>query len=424
MALRSVAMPRERPTTTSREATPSGVLSVLMVIESDYPSVDGGGAEAQVETLTRNRPAGVEVEVVAPLVPFGPQARHDVVHGCRVQRIPYPTLPLIGGLIMLCRLALLIVKKRREIDVVHCHIAHNMAAVACLAGRLLSLPVLVKLTGMTELEGGILSRSPSPAVAIKRWLIKRATAVQAVSEELETALLAKGFDRARVHRLPNAVDTRLFAPADRPPDHPADRAAVRGDLGVETDFNACFVGRLVPEKALDSLIRAWARAIPADASAALVLVGTGHLEEELKALAAELGRSSQIRFEGFVADKARIADYWRIADVGLLTSEFEGLSNALLEAMAAGVPMIGSRVSGNTDLILPKKTGWLFQPRAEDELAACLAEAFLMAPAARQALGAAARERALSLVGVDHVWERLLGLYQNGRQADVVLCAD
>lgn len=403
----------------SREAehlSPDQPFRVMMVIESDYPSVDGGGAEAQVETLTRNRLDGVEVEVVAPLVPFGPQARHDVVHGCRVQRIPYPILPMIGGLVMLCRLALLIVRKRREIDAVHCHIAHNMAAVACLVGRLLSLPVLVKLTGMTELEGGILSRNPSPAVALKRWLIKRATAVQAVSEELEAALLAKGFDPTRVHRLPNAVDTRLFAPADR--------TAIGVNFGIETAFNACFIGRLVPEKALDSLIHAWAKAIPADASASLVLVGTGDLEEELKALAADLGRSSQVRFEGFVADKTVIADYWRIADVGLLTSEFEGLSNALLEAMAAGVPMIGSRVSGNTDLILPGKTGWLFQPRDVDQLKSCLAEAFLMAPEMRQAMGTAARERALSLVGVDHIWEKLSILYQSGRQADVALCAD
>ncbi len=412
-------MPRERPVIMPRETerlSPDKTFRVMMVIESDYPSVDGGGAEAQVETLTGNRPDGVEVEVVAPLVPFGPEAQHDVVHGCRVQRIPYPTLPLIGGLIMLCRLARLIVKKRREIDAVHCHIAHNMAAVACLVGRLLSLPVLVKLTGMTELENGILSRNPSPGVAMKRWLIKRATAVQAVSEELEAALLAKGFDPTRVHRLPNAVDTRLFAPGDR--------IVLKVKSGIETAFNACFVGRLVPEKALDSLIHAWAKAIPKDASASLVLVGTGDLEGELKALVADLGRSSQVRFEGFVADKTVIADYWRIADVGLLTSEFEGLSNALLEAMAAGVPMIGSQVSGNTDLILPGKTGWLFEARDIDQLKACLAEAFLMAPEMRQAMGTAARERALSLVGVDRIWERLLGHYQNERQTDVALCAD
>jgi len=407
-------MPRE--TVPSGVGEPLGGTRVMMVIESDYPSVDGGGAEAQVETLTRNRPDGVDVMVVAPKVPFGPQAEHDVVHGCPVQRIPYPTLPLIGGLIMLCRLALLIVRKRREIDAVHCHIAHNMAAVACFIGWILSLPVLVKLTGMTELENGILSDRVSPTLALKRWMIKQATAVQAVSEELEVGLLAKGFDRARVHRLPNAVDTRLFAPADRLP--------IKARLGIDTAFTACFVGRLVPEKALDSLIRAWAKAIPADASAALVLVGTGHLEDELKALTAELGRSSQVRFEGFVVDKTVIADYWRISDVGLLTSEFEGLSNALLEAMSAGVPMIGSRVSGNTDLILPGKTGWLFQPRDIDQLKVCLAEAFLMAPEKRLSLGGAARERALSLVGVDHIWERLLDLYQSGRQSDIALCAD
>ena len=395
-------------------------MRVMMIIDSDYPSADGGGAEAQVETLTRNRPDDVDVQVVAPLLPYGPPAVDEVVHGCPVHRIPYPKLPLIGGLIMLARLALLMVKRRREIDAVHCHIAHNMAAVACLTGRLLSLPVLVKLTGMLELENGILSDNPSPAVALKCWMIKRATALQAISDDLEAGLLAKGFEKHRIHRLPNAVDTRLFAPAPSP----QDQARIKTSFGIEKTFTACFVGRLVREKALDSLLRAWARAIPEDADAALVLVGTGPLEDGLKALAERLGRSDQVVFAGFVADKEMIADHWRISDVGLLTSEFEGLSNALLEAMAAGVPMIGSRVSGNTDLILPKKTGWLFSPRDEDELAGCLKEAYRMAPNERRARGQAARERALSLVGVDRIWTRLAVLYRPGQPRDAALCAE
>lgn len=409
-------MPREH----ERMPGETARTTVLMIIDSDYPSADGGGAEAQVETLTRNRPDDIDIQVVAPLLPYGPQAVDEIVHGCPVRRIDYPKLPLIGGMIMLARLAWLIVQRRRSLDAIHCHIAHNMAAVACLVGWLLSLPVVVKLTGMMELEGGILSDVPSPAVTLKRWLIKRASALQAISDDLEAGLLAKGFGPARIHRVANAVDTRLFAPAPSS----EDRAAVRATLGIETAFTACFVGRLVPEKALDSLLRAWAKAIPKDASAALVLVGTGPLEDELKALAAELGCSDQVVFAGFVADKALIADHWRISDVGLLTSEFEGLSNALLEAMATGVPMIGSRVSGNTDLILPGKTGWLFEPRAEDELAACLDDAYRMAPETRAALGVAARERALALVGVDRIWERLAALYQQGRREDVALCAE
>lgn len=66
---------------------------VLMVIESDYPSMDGGGAETQVETLTGNMPTGMRATVVAPLVPYGPEAVDDLVHDVPVHRIWYPRLP-------------------------------------------------------------------------------------------------------------------------------------------------------------------------------------------------------------------------------------------------------------------------------------------------------------------------------------------
>lgn len=391
---------------------------VLMVIESDYPSMDGGGAETQVETLTGNLPAGLHATIVAPLVPYGPQATDDVVHDLPVHRIWYPRLPLIGGFIMLLRLALFILARRRTINAIHCHIAHNMAAVCCGLGSLLGIPVVVKLTGMQELDSGILSSNRSLSVSVKRWLMKRASALQAISEELETGLVKKGFDEARIHLIPNAVDTRLFAPA------PDDREDIKRNSGIDADFVACFVGRLVPEKALDMLIRAWDQAMPKEVKAALVLVGTGPLEHELRALVSELGRTEQVKFAGFVQDKAVIADFWRIADIGLLTSDFEGLSNALLEAMASAVPMIGSRVSGNVDLIGPGETGWLFEPRQQDQLALCLREAFEMAPAARRRMGDAARQRALETVGVDQVWHRLSSLYFGSGQEGMALCVE
>ncbi|MGI9492945.1 MAG: glycosyltransferase [Geminicoccaceae bacterium] len=391
---------------------------VLMVIESDYPSMDGGGAEAQIETLTANLPAGLQVSVVAPLVPYGPDSVDDVIQGAPVHRIWYPRLPLIGGLIMLLRLASLILARRRSIDAIHCHIAHNMAAVCSFFGRLSGIPVVVKLTGMQELENGILSEIRSPGNGLRRWLIKQASAFQAISEDLENGLIDKGFEKERVHLIPNAVDTRLFAPAPEACD------AIKKNLGIDADFVACYVGRMVPEKALDMLIRAWAQALPMEAMASLVLVGTGPLETDLRTLAGSLNRAHQVKFAGFVQDKTVIADYWRIADIGLLTSDFEGLSNALLEAMASAVPMIGSRVSGNQDLITPGETGWLFEPRQQHQLATCLSEAFDMASAPRRRMGEAARQRALEIVGVDHVWRRLSDLYLDRRQEAMALCAE
>ncbi|MEM7041912.1 MAG: glycosyltransferase family 4 protein [Pseudomonadota bacterium] len=392
--------------------------NVLIIVESVYPSVVGGGAEAQIETLTRNLPNDIRASVVAPLVPRFPQAIRNCVHGCEVYRIPYPNIRLIGGLVMLLRLVGVILARRHGIDAIYCHIIHNMAPVACAIGRMLGKPVIVKPTGKTELDQGILSNKSSPIVAVKRWLIKRATAIQAVSKAIEDALTTKGFDPARIHRIPNAVDMRVFAPAfDRQPE-------LKAALGLEADFVACFVGRLAVEKALDTLIEAWARAIPREASAKLVLVGTGPLEDELKAQVRTSGLERQVVFAGFVEGKSTIATYWQISDVGLIPSEFEGLSNALLEAMASGVPMIGSRVSGNVDLIESRKTGWLFTPRDVDQLSACLSDAYTMDKDAHRAMGEASIAKAHATVGVDHIWRRLVSLCFGRPGVSEVLCAE
>lgn len=391
---------------------------VLIVIESDYPSNDGGGAEAQVQLLARHFPPALPAIVVAPLVPYGPQLIDEIVDGTPVHRIWYPRLPLIGAAVMLGRLALHIIGRRQRIRAIHCHIAHNMAAVCCALGWLLGLPVIVKLTGMREFESGILSSNRSLGVRLRRWLIRRASFLQAISRELAAGLACAGFDPARVQRIPNAVDTALFVP-DR-----AAKPALRTRLGIEADFVACFVGRLVPEKALDILLRAWDRAIAKDASAKLVLVGTGPLEGELKRLAHSLGRHDQIVFVGHVAQRSAVAEYWRSSDVGVLPSAFEGLSNALLEAIASGMPMIGSRVSGTTDLITPERNGWLFDPGDVDQLASCLRQAFTMTPAARDRLGDAARQTALAHAGIDQVIGRLRQLYAARRQEGALLCVD
>jgi glycosyltransferase involved in cell wall biosynthesis len=100
------------------------------------------------------------------------------------------------------------------------------------------------------------------------------------------------------------------------------------------------------------------------------------------------------------------------ADIGLLTSRIEGLSNTLLECMSAGLPMIASRVSGSEDMVRPGDNGWLFEPGDRGALAACLAEAALLPLERRQWMGARARETVERQAGLDSVLDSLLVLYR------------
>ena len=163
-----------------------------MVLESPFPPTPerGGGAESQVDTLARYfRARGIDPLVVVPMVRWGPQSPREVANGLEIVRIPYPQISQIGGFVLLVRLALFLVKRRRDYEAIHAHIANHMAAVCCLVGRILGKPVVVKLTGWHEMDHGILSpRHKDPWTLFLRWALRQATHVQAISSELKTLL--------------------------------------------------------------------------------------------------------------------------------------------------------------------------------------------------------------------------------------------
>ena len=381
---------------------------VLMVLESIFPTPGGGGAESQVRTLGMHLPSrGVEVSVIVPMVRKGPQVEHDRVDGIEVWRIAYPKLRSVGAAIMLAKLAWRLFRRRADYDFIHAHIAGNMAAVCSLMGRLLGKPVLIKLTGMTEMVGGIIDPQAGRSARLKRRAMKAATFYQATSSQIARMLVEAGFDAAKVHRIPNAVDTARFAALAR---RAEDRVAVCG----ERRLVGVYVGRLEAEKDLELMLRGWAGAFKGQADVALVLVGSGALREPLQALAAELGVASQVVFAGATKQVER---FLAIADMGLLTSRAEGLSNTLLEYMASGLPVIGSRVSGTEDFVVDGRTGWLFPAGDVAQFQACLEQASQLGAGPLAELGRQARELVTAEASNAAVISRLITLYDAGRQA-------
>jgi glycosyltransferase involved in cell wall biosynthesis len=338
---------------------------VLMVMESVFPTAHGGGAESQVRTLGLEfLRRGMSVSVLVPMVRYGPASTVDEVDGIPVRRIPYPKLPLVGGMWMLIRLARILVRERTRYDVIHAHIAGNMSAVCSVVGHLLGKPVLVKFTGMTEMHGGVLDAAPSLGMRMRRAALRHASAYQATSERIARMMVERGFDAAKVRRIPNAVDVERFA-------HRQINAARRSRLCGDSSLVGIFIGRLEAEKGLDFLIDAWARVFEARREARLLLVGEGRERDALQARCVRLGLADQVIFVGPSRD---VENYLSMADFGVLTSLHEGLSNTLLECMAAGLPVLGTRVSGTEDFVVDGRTGWLVEPGDVDSLAGGLAE--------------------------------------------------
>jgi glycosyltransferase involved in cell wall biosynthesis len=374
-------------------------LRVLMVLESDFTPQGGGGAESQVRTLALHLlRLGHRATVVTPLLARGRQLTAERCDRIPIGRIRYPRLPTVGAAVMCLRLGAFLLGHGRRYDAWHVHIGHHLGAVTCFVGALVGKPVVVKISGSWELEQGVMApggRKLLDRLAL-RWL-KRAGAVQALSTRMAAELTRQGFPVERILVLPNAVDTSRFLP----------RAAPRAPGAL---FTAVFVGRLVPDKDLATLLEAWAQAFPPGQAlnARLRLVGRGPLEERLRAEVERLGLARQVEFLGH---RDRVEEVLADADVGVLPSRIEGLSNTLLELMASGLPALASRVSGSEDFVVPGRNGWLFEVSDVPALAAALREAQALPPERLAAMGRQARADVEATASLDIVATRLQALY-------------
>ncbi|MBK7189436.1 MAG: glycosyltransferase [bacterium] len=185
--------------------------------------------------------------------------------------------------------------------------------------------------------------------------------------------------------LPNGVE--LPAPVKRPPAAVSDVARI----GI--------VASLTPVKRHDVLLDAWARLEKATAPGRteLVLIGDGPERHRLEAQAAELGIAPRVQFVGAVTDVGHRLD---ALDIGVLCSDREGLSNAILEYMAHGLPVVATAVGGTPELIGPEN-GLLVPPSDPAALASALRQ-LVDDPVRRRAMGDAAASR----IRATFSWER------------------
>jgi glycosyltransferase involved in cell wall biosynthesis len=192
-----------------------------------------------------------------------------------------------------------------------------------------------------------------------------------------------------------------------PPRHAPD-GALRAALGIPADAPVVgAVARLAVQKRLDRLLEA----VATQPGVHLVLAGDGPEDEALQRLAAELGIADRTHFLGFRRDTG---DVLAALDLFVVSSDREGMANAMLEALAAGVPVISTEVSGAAEALAPPPDGAAPGAVVARD-AAALADAlraWLADPARRQAASHAARRRAVEEFGPHRAlerWEAVLG---------------
>ncbi len=183
---------------------------------------------------------------------------------------------------------------------------------------------------------------------------------------------------------------------------------LREELGIGADALVFgYVGRLVPIKDLPTLVRAFARARQQVPTAHLLIVGDGPARAEMEPLVETLGIGASVHLAGWRDDLTRV---YATIDVAVLSSRNEGTPVALIEAMAAGRPVVATAVGGVADVVQDGETGWLVPPGDVDAMAAAMVRLAGDA-AARARMGALGRERVRARYFYDRLVDDIQALY-------------
>jgi len=369
----------------------------LLVLTSTFPKRLNDTTPPFVFELCRHLLPHFDVTVLTPAARGAPKV--ETLSGVAVRRFHYfwprslerltdgamlenlgrsPWLFLqVPFLVLFEFLATLRLARATRPDVIHAHWFVPQGIVAAVVGRVLRIPVVLTAHGgdVYGLRGRLLD-------TVRKAVASHCDAVTVVSRDMAAALprvTSRRGDPPRV--MPMGVDAQRFS-------------GQRARNG-ESDQGVLFVGRLAKKKGVDQLIRGFPDVLAHHPDARLLVVGDGPCRGELEDLSSRLRLRDHVRFAG-AQPPAALPEIYRSSSVFVLPSvvaasgDTDGLPVVLLEAMAAGCPLVGTSVGGIPDVTVHGRTGLLVEPGAPAALAAAVNQV-LDSPAEANRMGALAQ---------------------------------
>lgn len=385
------------PTGAGRPAHHGG-LRVMLVVESS-----AGGTGRHVLDLAEGLTArGCDVHVIYSTRRLDRlfSDRLAELRGVRHLALPMRTGPHPSDLIIV-RAVRKYARQFGPFDVVHGHSSKG-GAIARLAALGTGAKAHYTLHGLIMMDPLLPRWKWLTYLSIELGLATWTRRVIAVSPEEQRAAIRLGFGRSRVVLVPNGVGEMRLVPRDE----------ARREMGVPPDAIVVgFVGRLVEQKAPEVLIEAFAITARTEPRVRLALVGNGPLEPSLRELAQRLGISEKIIWLGERDARGVLAGF----DLFALASRKEGLPYVVLEAMAAGLPVVATSSAGSEILVIPGVNGAVVP--ADDPAAFAQAMIELVTDPARMARCAQGSRDRVARFTIDAMVEGTLDAYLDVRSA-------
>lgn len=361
-------------------------MTAIRVLHVDSERTWRGGERQVMLLMERQRAAGDEPILAAPA--SGALALAARAAGFRIRPAPMRGTWDLGSVLALAKA----VRAERP-HVVHWHAAraHALGALAALLApgpkRVLSRRVDFRV------RRSIGSRILYDALP--------ADAIAAISEGVRRALVESGVPEARIRVIPSGIDLAPF-------ETPFDREAARASLGLDPgDVLAIQVAALAPHKSQTTLLQAAAKVAGTAPRLRVWIAGEGSLRDRLEAEHETLGLGERVRLLGFRVDVTALL---RAADLFVLSSYLEGLGTSVLDAMAAGLPVVATEVGGVPEVVRHGETGLLVPPRDPEALAGAMSR-LAGDPALRDSMGRAGRALAREF-GADRTAGATRALYE------------
>ena len=353
-------------------------MNILFVADVSISSVASGAERVLHKQCTLLSKRRHEVHLLTRRLPLHNSNEEEIdgVKECRYsfnKQLPYPFLK---STFHNCRSSFNSLQRNASLHIINFH--QPFSAVGVLSSRVsLGIPTFYTCHSLSFQE---YASQSSPPTTFNEWLsyriqlfgrklaekrvLQKSNRIIVLSEYTKDKLESTyGLPSAKIRVIPGGVDLNRFIPHD-------DKQNLRNRLGIpKGHFTLLTIRNLEHRMGLESLILAFKKVVENKTDTLLIMGGEGPLAPELKSLARKAGIADSVRFTGFIPEE-ELPSYYQVADLFVLpTRELEGFGLVTLEALASGLPVLGTPVGGTNEILAHMGPEFLFSDATPDSMA-------------------------------------------------------